>query len=116
MNRQADQPIIFDSEAGTSGTWSGMIIESQYFMQYCQIKNGGENFVFTGSLSPATEKANIVFNYGGTSIANIFKNNTITGSAGYGILVEDLKQNPDAENAANSNTFSNNVSGNVVIK
>ena len=112
----ADQPIIFDSEAGTSGTWSGMIIESQYFMQYCQIKNGGENFVFTGSLSPATEKANIVFNYGGTSLANIFKNNTITGSAGYGILVEDLKQNPDAENAANSNTFSNNVSGNVVIK
>lgn len=112
----ADKPIIFDSEAGTSGTWSGMIIESQYFMQYCQIKNGGENFVFTGNLSPATEKANIVFNYGGTSLANIFKNNAISGSAGYGILVEDLKQNPDAENVANANTFSNNVSGNVVIK
>ena len=112
----ANQPIVFDSEAGTAGTWGGITVESLYKFEYCQIKNGGELNIFNSNNSPSTEKANLVFNYSGSSTANTFKNNTISGSAGYGILVEDLKQNPDAENVANANTFSNNVSGNVVIK
>lgn len=111
-----EQPIVFDSEAGTAGTWGGITVESLYKFEYCQIKNGGELNIFNGVNSPSSEKANLVFNYGGTSTANTFKNNTISGSAGYGILVEALKQNPQAENVANANTFSNNVSGNVIVK
>lgn len=111
----ANEPIILDSEVGTSGTWAGMILESVYNMQYCQIRNGGEVNIFNGNNSLSSEKANVVFNYGGIQ-ANTFKNNTITGSGGYGILVEALKQNPDAGNAANGNTFSNNTSGNIIVK
>lgn len=109
-------PITFDSETGSSGTWAGILIESLYKFEFCQIKNGGETNLLKGNITPATEKANIVFNYGGISTANTFKNNIITGSAGYGLLVEATKQNPDALNVANNNTFSNNTSGNVIVK
>jgi len=113
----AISPITFDSEAGTTGTWPGILLESAQplKLEYCQIKNGGEALLFKGGVTPATEKANIVFN-NNTNINNTFKNNTISGSGGYGILVESGKQNPNAENVANSNTFSNNTSGNVIVK
>lgn len=109
-------PIVLDSEAGTSGTWPGIVLESTYKIEHCQIKNGGESFLFKGGVSAATELANVVFNYGGISNQNTFKNNTISGSAGFGILVEASKQNPNALDVANANTFSNNVSGSASIK
>jgi len=108
-------PITFDSEAGTQGSWPGIVIESNYKLEFCQIKNGGESLLFKGGVTLATEKANIVFN-NITNASNTFKNNTISGSGGYGILVEATKQNPDALNVANNNTFSNNTSGNVIVK
>ncbi len=111
----AISPITFDSEAGTAGTWPGIVIESAYKIEFCQIKNGGETFLFKGGVTQATEKANIVFN-NTTNAANTFKNNSINGSVGYGILVEAGKQNPDALNVANNNTFSTNTSGNVIVK
>lgn len=111
----AQAPITFDSEAGTAGSWPGIVIESNYKIEFCQIKNGGESLLFKGGVTPATEKANIVFN-NFVNAANTFKNNTISGSAGYGILVEATKQNPDALNVANSNTFSANTSGSVIVK
>jgi len=111
----ANEPILLDSEAGTTGTWSGVILESVYNMQYCQIKNGGELNIFNSNNSPSSEKANVVFNYGGIQ-STTFKNNTITNSAGYGVLVEALKQNPDAGNAIHGNTFSGNTSGNIIVK
>lgn len=109
-------PIVLDSEAGTPGTWPGIILESTYKIEHCQIKNGGEALLFRGGVSPATSLANVVFNYGGISNANTFKNNTISGGAGYGVLVEATKQNPDVLNVANANTFTNNVSGDVIVK
>lgn len=112
----AELPIILDSEAGTPGTWPGIILESTYKIEHCQIKNGGEALLFRGGVSPATSLANVVFNYGGTSNANTFKNNTISGGAGYGVLVEATKQNPDVLNVANANTFTNNVNGDVIVK
>lgn len=111
----AQNPITFDSEAGTVGTWPGIVIESNYKLEFCQIKNGGESLLFKGGVTPATEKANIVFN-NITNAANTFKNNTISGSSGYGILVEAGKQNPDAANVANNNTFTSNTSGNIIVK
>ncbi|MEJ0054724.1 MAG: hypothetical protein WDN75_03200 [Bacteroidota bacterium] len=110
----SENPITFDSEAGTSGTWQGILVQTTYKIEYCQIKNGGDSNLLKGA-TPATEKANIVFNYGGAT-ANSFKNNTVTGSAGYGILVEATKQNPDAANVSNANTFSANTSGNIIVK
>ena len=109
-------PITFDSEAGTAGTWAGIHIGSTSKLEFCQIKNGGDSFIFKFGVTQATEKANVVFNYGGGITTNTFKNNTITGSGGYGILVEATKQNPDAANGANSNTFSSNTSGNIIVK
>lgn len=110
----ANQPIVFDSEAGAPGTWAGIFIESNYRMEFCQIKNGGDSFLFHGNgVTSASEKANVVFNYSGTSVGSSFINNTISGSAGWGVLVEAGKNNPNAEPV---NTFNNNASGNVIVK
>lgn len=109
-------PITFDSEAGTAGTWAGIHVQTTTKFEFCQIRNGGEVEILKNGVTPATEKANIVFNYGGGVTSNTFKNNTVSGSAGYGVLVEAGKQNPDALNVANNNTFSGNVSGGVIVK
>lgn len=112
----AESPITFDSEAGTAGTWAGIHVQTTTKFEHCQIKNGGEVTILKNGVTPATEKANIVFNYGGGVTTNTFKNNTVSGSAGYGALVEAGKQNPDALNVANANSFTNNTSGNVIVK
>jgi len=104
-------PIVFDSEAGTQGTWAGIHVQTQTKIEYCQIKNGGELLILKNGVTPATQKANVVFDYTAGVTTNTFKNNTISGSGGYGILVEAGKQKPDASNVANNNTFTGNVSG-----
>ncbi|MBK7650321.1 MAG: hypothetical protein IPJ20_05605 [Flammeovirgaceae bacterium] len=58
----------------------------------------------------------MVFDYGGGITTNTFKNNTVSGSGGYGVLVEAGKQNPDVLNVANNNTFSSNTSGTAIVK
>lgn len=111
------EPITFDGEAGTVGSWAGIHVQTLTKFEFCQIKNGGEVLIQKNGVTPATEKANVVFDYGGGSTANTFKNNTVSGSGGYGALVEAGKQDPDALNVANNNTFSiDNVSGNVIVK
>ncbi len=112
----AIDPITFDGEAGTVGTWAGIHAQSVSRFEFCQIKNGGEVTILINGVMPATEKANVVFNYGGASTSSTFKNNTVSGSGGYGVLVEAGKQDPDALNAANNNTFSANTSGDVIVK
>lgn len=109
-------PITFDSETGTSGTWGGIMVQTKVNMQYCEIKNGGGVLMFKGMVTPATELANIVFDYGFGANQHVFTNNTISGSGGYGILVEAGKQDPDALNVANNNTFSSNTILDVIVK
>ncbi|HCM76427.1 MAG TPA: hypothetical protein DIS90_08590 [Cytophagales bacterium] len=111
-------PITFDSEAGTAGSWAGIHVQTTTKFEFCQIKNGGEVAILKNGVTPATELANLVFDYGGGVTTNTFKNNTVSGSGGYGILVEAGRQNPDALNVANNNTFppSSNTSGDVIIK
>ncbi len=104
-------PITFDSEAGTQGTWAGIHVQTQTRLEYCQIKNGGEVLILKNGVTPATQKANVVFDYTAGVTTNTFKNNTISGSGGYGIIVEAGKQKPDASNVANNNTFTGNLSG-----
>ncbi|HRK55193.1 MAG TPA: hypothetical protein PK185_14850 [Cyclobacteriaceae bacterium] len=109
-------PITFDSEAGTSGSWAGIHVQTTTKFEFCEIKNGGEVLIQKNGVTPATEKANVVFDYGGGSTSNTFKNNTVSGSGGYGILVEAGRQDPDALNVANSNTFSSNTILDVIVK
>ncbi|MEZ4974669.1 MAG: hypothetical protein R2820_15260 [Cyclobacteriaceae bacterium] len=111
----AESPITFDGEAGTSGSWAGILVQTTAKIEHCQIKNGGETAIIKNGVTPATEIANLVFNQTVAS-SSTFKNNTISGGAGYGLLVESGKQNPDALNVANNNTFSNNTSGDVIVK
>lgn len=108
-----EQPITFDSEAGTPGTWDGILIQSLYKIEFCEIKNGGENVLLKNGTTPVHCKANIVFAYNGNSTANRFKNNTITGSNGYGILVEPGTQDPNAGDPSNHNTFGDNAYANI---
>ncbi|MGE0587369.1 MAG: PKD domain-containing protein [Cyclobacteriaceae bacterium] len=108
-------PITFDGESGTSGSWAGILVQTTAKIEHCQIKNGGETAIIKNGVTPATEIANLVFNQTVAS-SSTFKNNTISGSAGYGLLVEAGKQNPDALNVANNNTFSNNISGDAIVK
>lgn len=112
----SESPITFDSETGTAGSWAGIHVQTTTKFEYCRIKNGGEVLILKNGVTPATEKANIVFNYGGIISTNTFKNNVISGSGGYGILVEAGKQNPDALNVVNNNGFSVNTSGDVIVK
>jgi len=112
----SESPITFESETGTAGSWAGIHVQTTTKFEYCRIKNGGEVLILKNGVTPATEKANIVFNYGGIISTNTFKNNVISGSGGYGILVEAGKQNPDALNVVNNNGFSVNTSGDVIVK
>ncbi|MEP2670284.1 MAG: hypothetical protein ABJH04_14885 [Cyclobacteriaceae bacterium] len=108
-----EQPITFDSEAGTPGTWDGILVQSLYKIEFCKIRNGGENVLLRNGTTPVHGKANIVFAYNGNSTANRFKNNTITGSNGYGILVEPGTQDPNAGDPSNHNTFGDNAYANI---
>ena len=45
-----------------------------------------------------------------------FRNTSVTGSAGYGIVVESGTIDFDFENPNKNNTFTNNASGTVLVK
>jgi len=104
-------PILIDSEAGTSASWPGIFIETDglYNLEYCQIKNGGSSLMAT-----ATEKANVVIKYNGFSTANTFKNNIVSGSGGYGLVLELGAKDPGI--ADGTTVYSNNVQGGTIKK
>jgi hypothetical protein len=105
-------PVIFDGEAGTPGSWGGLMLADGFRIEHLIIKNGGE-FI----LPNATEKANIVSAYiRGNGDQEIFRNSTISNSAGWGIVVESGTWNFEFDDPAKNNTFSNNASGDIIIK
>jgi hypothetical protein len=106
-----DKHIVFDSEAGTPGTWGGLSLNEKFDLEYCEIKNGGE-IITTG----ATEKANLTIrSFVGENIY-YFSNNIVSGSAGYGIVLEDGAPNKDVDFPPANNVYSNNASGNLKFK
>jgi K319L-like, PKD domain len=116
INGTAQNPVIFDSESGTPGSWGGIFLRAQnsgwWDFNYFIIRNGG-GFV----LPSATEKANMSVAYTGSLPTLInFTNSTVENSDGYGIVVEAGTIDYGYDDAGKNNTFLNNLSGNVLVK
>ncbi len=107
-----DDPIVFEGEGNTSGSWNGITLLGTYKMAFCTINNGGENALSGG------EKTNVLFNsnsefatYPQTNYS--FENNTVSNSAGYGVQVFLGKYDPVTPTA--TNTYTNNTSGDIKL-
>ena len=112
----AENPVIVEGEVDAPGSWGGIYIGVVAYgymnIQHSIIKNGGE-FV----LPNATEKANVSFFYNGFDQQfNRFNNCTVSGSAGYGIVVEEGSYNPEFDEPGKNNTFFDNASGDILVK
>jgi len=113
MKGTADKPIIIEGYENKSGSWGGLFLGGRFDIEHVIIKNGGEYI-----LENATERANIVSAYpsGGSGKPDWFKNNTVSNSAGYGIVMERSSYNFDFTNPDQANKFSNNSSGDIIDK
>jgi len=106
-----DNPVIFDSEVGTPGTWGGFFLSSAFTIENLIVKNGGE-FIIDG----ASERANIISATREFPETLKFENCTISNSAGWGIVVESNTVDLEYDVPAKNNMFSNNASGDVLVK
>lgn len=112
----AENPVILESETGLPGSWGGVLFRAPgngyWQINHCTIIDGG------GYLLPgATEKANMISDYSGFNETLIqFSNNTISHSAGYGIVVEDRSYDFEYDNPGKNNTFIDNALGDVIVK
>ena len=109
---EQDNPVIFEGETDTPGSWGGLVLEGNFNINYLQVKNGGE-FLLPG----ASNKGNVFFDFSSTdnsSYYQTFSNSTISGSDGYGVVQSNASINYDFEAPFRNNTFSNNASGNVI--
>ncbi len=112
----ANDPVIFDSESGTPGSWGGMLLytvgDGWWDIDHFIIRNGG-GFVIPN----ATEKANVSTYHTGfyTSLIK-FTNSTIENSDGWGIVVEQNSFDYGYDDPGRNNTFINNASGDVLVK
>ena len=113
INGTSANPVIFDSESGTPGTWGGLLLGGDFQIENLVIRNGG-GF----KLPNASEKANIVSNYTDmiSGPQQYMRNSTISGSSGWGIVVEAGTYNFMFDDATHNNTFSNNTSGDITVK
>lgn len=110
-----ENPVILEGEDDEPGSWGGVYLgggDGWFQIKHTTISNGGE-FILPG----ATEKANVVSAYTGNWQNQIqFHDNTISGSAGYGIVVEENTFNFEYDNPGKNNEFINNASGDVLVK
>jgi len=114
LNIQGTQenPVIIDGEAGSSGSWGGMLLQGYYRIEHLIVRNGGE-FI----LDEATEKANIISDFQESNPAScFFINSTVSNSSGWGIVVESFSVNFEFDDPEKNNTFQNNASGDILIK
>ncbi len=109
VDGETEKPVIMEGENDTPGAWGGMILEGDFDINYLQIKNGGE-FMQPG----ANNSSNVYFNNVGIGVFQIFNNSTISGSAGYGVVMSNNAINFDFEDPAKNNTFSGNALGTVI--
>ena len=105
-------PVIFDGHTDTPGSWGGFLLEGYFRINGLVIKNAGE-FILPG----ATERANIVSKYNLSLYDQQYLTNSeISNSAGWGIVVESGTYNFEFDDPAKNNTFSNNASGDILVK
>ena len=112
----AENPVIFDSESGTPGSWGGIFLRAQsdgwWQINHLIVRNGG-GFI----LPNATEKANVSVAYSGSRSTLIrFTNSTVEDSDGYGIVVEANTIDYGYDDPSRNNIFNNNASGDVLVK
>jgi len=106
----ADNPIIFDS-ADPNAKWGGIRMNGRFYMKYCEIRNAGGNLL-PDAPYPTNIFINTAINAG--AYPNIIENCTITGSLGYGaILNKYVRPEWDPGNPDNNTTFSNNALGDI---
>jgi hypothetical protein len=105
-NGTAEEPIIFEDEAGS---WKGIDLARYFELQYCEIRNAGDT-----KFDNATTKAALIIQpiVNGTQ-DYVLKNTLVTGSAGWGVLIEANALNQDVALPASANTFTNNALGDV---
>ena len=105
-----DNPIIFDS-ADPNAKWGGIRVNGLFIMKYCEIRNAGSNL-----LPDAPFPTNIFVNTDvqAAALPNQFKNCIISGSAGYGAIVNRWVQPGwDPGNPDNNILFNDNVLGDI---
>ena len=106
----ADNPIIFDS-ADPNAKWGGIRMNGRFSMKYCEIRNAGGNLL-PDAPYPTNIFINTAINAG--AYPNEIENCTITGSLGYGaILNKYVRPEWDPGNPDNNTTFSNNALGDI---
>lgn len=116
INGSASEPVVFDSESGTPGSWGGILLYSVgdgwWDIDHFEIRNGG------GFIIPnATEKANVSTYHTGfyTNLIK-FTNSTIENSDGWGIVVEQNSFDYGYDDPSRNNIFNNNSAGDVLVK
>jgi hypothetical protein len=105
-----DNPIIFDS-ADPNAKWGGIRVNGLFIMKYCEIRNAGSKL-----LPDAPFPTNIFVNTDvqAAALPNQFKNCIISGSAGYGAIVNRWVQPGwDPGNPDNNIVFDNNALGDI---
>ena len=110
INGTSTNPVIFDGELGTPGSWGGLFLGCGFRINNLIIKNGG------GFLLPnASEKGNVIHAFNGSSDEVLeFKNSTISNSLGYGIVIEQPTNDFDFEDPSKNNMFENNTLGDII--
>ena len=108
-----NERILFDGVDGTPGSWSGLLLQGQYEMEFCTMINGGGT-TFIG----AQAAANVVFG-SGSNISTypqstlIFEDNKVSLSADYGATI--LLGKYDPVTPATTNIYENNTNGDIKL-
>jgi len=107
----ADQPIIFES-ADPNEKWGGIRISGMFEMKYCQIRDAGSTLLpdaphLTNIFIDIDRQASLI------PFLN-FSNCTVTGSDGYGAIVNNyVLPGWDPGNPENNNVFNDNALGDI---
>jgi len=107
----AEDPIILDSE-NENVKWGGIKLSGQFEIDHVQIKNAG-SIILPGA--PVACNIFIALNAYTSSYPLLrFKNSLISGSAGYGAIVNEyITPSADPSNPDNNITFSDNELGDI---
>lgn len=105
----AENPIIFDSQNQNS-KWGGMKLSGLFEMTHCHIKNAGSILLPD---APVLANVFIALNPQSSIYPGLkFQNNIVSGSEGYGAIINEYVTPPsDPSNPDNNNQFSNNNLG-----
>jgi hypothetical protein len=112
IDGEENNPVIFEGEMDTPGSWGGLMLVDGFRINHLIIKNGGEFVV-----PEATERANIISAYIKDNIqSQTFTNSQILNSGGWGVVVESGTLDYGFDDPEKNNLFSDNAGGNVIVK